>query len=459
MGAELESSAKARRAGLSGAIRSQSRMRVGAEMLDTFVRGKAVSSLHPVQGVVAVARSAAQEPPPDLIRGRPQTGACTSSLMDASRMARWLCRRERIRFRPAALFLSGLILIGASHVADAGQASQRERTAPSHPFAAHITEASRRFAIPAESIRAVMRIESGNDRRAVSRKGAMGLMQIMPQTWAELRARYALGRNPFDPHDNILAGAALLHEMHDHDGSPGFLAAYNAGPGRYEEYRDRHRPLPFETVAYVAALIPFVGGGEIAGPVLMAASDPLPRSQNRSSPARRRHSESGSAVIRSSVGSHACCHSGTRSLGHRAAVRWPVCHCLDDTAHAMIGLPPRNRSADLRAPNAGDATTIVHVFMPQRGIGAVQQHLVVERTLAQISEDRTADRGRQQSTTGRGRDKRPCHVVIQDAVASCLSPGRPVGRGQAFAICPAIPIAVHAHCCLRAICHPERAVS
>lgn len=103
----------------------------------------------------------------------------------------------------------------------------------------------------------------------------MGLMQLMPETWAALRARYGLGRDPFDPHDNILAGAAFLREMHDRYGSPGFLAAYNAGPGRYEDYRDRRRPLPPETVAYVAALVPFVGGGEIDGPVLAAVSDPL----------------------------------------------------------------------------------------------------------------------------------------------------------------------------------------
>jgi hypothetical protein len=102
----------------------------------------------------------------------------------------------------------------------------------------------------------------------------MGLMQLMPETWAALRARYGLGRDAFDPHDNILAGAAFLREMHDRYGSPGFLAAYNAGPGRYEDYRDRHRPLPPETVAYVAALVPFVGDGATDGPVLMAASDP-----------------------------------------------------------------------------------------------------------------------------------------------------------------------------------------
>jgi soluble lytic murein transglycosylase-like protein len=55
-----------------------------------------------------------------------------------------------------------------------------------------------------------MRVESRGDRRAVSPKGAMGLMQIMPQTWEELRVRYGCGRDPFDQHDNILAGAAFL---------------------------------------------------------------------------------------------------------------------------------------------------------------------------------------------------------------------------------------------------------
>ena len=141
-------------------------------------------------------------------------------------------------------------------------------------YADLIAEAAQRFAIPAAWIRAIMRIESRGDRRVVSAKGAMGLMQLMPETWAALRARYGLGRDAFDPHDNILAGAAFLRQMLDRYGSPGFLAAYNAGPGRYEDYRDRHRPLPPETVAYVAALVPFVGDGATDGPVLVAASDP-----------------------------------------------------------------------------------------------------------------------------------------------------------------------------------------
>jgi hypothetical protein len=117
-----------------------------------------------------------------------------------------------------------------------------------------------------------MHVESHRDQRAFSPKGAMGLMQLMPATWTALRDRYCLGRDPFDPHDNILAGAAFLRAMHDRYGSPGFLAAYNAGPGRYEDYRDRGRPLPPETLAYVATLLPFVGSGGINGPVLVAAS-------------------------------------------------------------------------------------------------------------------------------------------------------------------------------------------
>ncbi|MCA1393261.1 lytic transglycosylase domain-containing protein [Bradyrhizobium sp. IC3123] len=135
-----------------------------------------------------------------------------------------------------------------------------------------MAEAAQRFGIPAAWIRAVMRVESNGDRRAVSPKGALGLMQLMPKTWADMRARYGLGRDPFDPRDNILAGAAFLRELHDSYGSPGFLAAYNAGPGRYEEFRDRRRPLPAETTAYVAAIVPFVDAEMAPGPLLLATS-------------------------------------------------------------------------------------------------------------------------------------------------------------------------------------------
>jgi hypothetical protein len=108
-----------------------------------------------------------------------------------------------------------------------------------------------------------MQAESGGDVRAVSPKGAVGLMQIMPETWAELRLRYGLGANPFDPHENILAGAAYLRELHDRYGSPGFLAAYNAGPARYEDHLATDQSLPAETRAYVALLAPLIGNGAI----------------------------------------------------------------------------------------------------------------------------------------------------------------------------------------------------
>jgi hypothetical protein len=125
-------------------------------------------------------------------------------------------------------------------------------------LAAFVAEASRRFGIPAAWIRAVMHAESFGDVRAISPKGAMGLMQIMPDTWTALRQRYHLGADPYDIHNNILAGAAYLRELHDRYGIPGFLAAYNAGPARWEDHLATGRPLPAETRAYLVRLAPIV---------------------------------------------------------------------------------------------------------------------------------------------------------------------------------------------------------
>ncbi|WP_448662490.1 lytic transglycosylase domain-containing protein [Sphingomonas sp. CJ20] len=114
-----------------------------------------------------------------------------------------------------------------------------------------IAQAAARFGISEAILRAVIAVESNFMVLAVSPKGAMGLMQLMPGTWQALRVKHAFGTDPFDPCDNILAGAAYLRELHDRYGDPGFLAAYHAGPGRYEAYRSG-RPLPAETLAYVA---------------------------------------------------------------------------------------------------------------------------------------------------------------------------------------------------------------
>jgi hypothetical protein len=124
----------------------------------------------------------------------------------------------------------------------------------SDPFAGFVDEAAQRFAIPATWIHAVMRVESDGNPMAVSPKGAKGLMQIMPETWVDLRARYQLSADPFDPHDNIVAGAAYLRELYDRFGAAGFLAAYNAGPRRFEDYLTGLRPLREETTDYLAKL-------------------------------------------------------------------------------------------------------------------------------------------------------------------------------------------------------------
>ncbi|TGV78886.1 lytic transglycosylase domain-containing protein, partial [Mesorhizobium sp. M00.F.Ca.ET.158.01.1.1] len=117
----------------------------------------------------------------------------------------------------------------------------------------HIAEAARRFRLPPGWIRAVLGAESAGEQPATSRKGAMGLMQIVPDTWSDLRARYRLGPDPYDPHDNIIAGSAYIRELVDRYGSPGWIAAYNAGPGRYEASLQGRR-LPRETSAYVAVV-------------------------------------------------------------------------------------------------------------------------------------------------------------------------------------------------------------
>ncbi len=92
-----------------------------------------------------------------------------------------------------------------------------------------------------------MHVESGgkeylNGQLITSGAGAMGLMQVMPSTYDELRQQYNLGDDPFDPHNNILAGAAYMREMYDIYGSPGFLAAYNAGPNRLDDYLSQQPP-------------------------------------------------------------------------------------------------------------------------------------------------------------------------------------------------------------------------
>lgn len=169
-----------------------------------------------------------------------------------------------------------LLALGAAPVAALAQDAPAERSVARHPYATHVADAARRFGIPEHWIWAVMRVESNGDVRAVSTAGAMGLMQIMPGTWAGLRARHRLGSNPFDVRNNIMAGAAYLRAMHDRYGNvTAMLAAYNAGPGRYDEYLSRGRPLPAETRAYLAKLASITGGSDDTRLAAAPPSDPF----------------------------------------------------------------------------------------------------------------------------------------------------------------------------------------
>jgi soluble lytic murein transglycosylase-like protein len=168
-----------------------------------------------------------------------------------------------------------LLVLGAAGVAgrlhaEPGVEAQSQRKSTADPYASFVHEAAQRFGVPASWISAVIAMESGGDVLALSPQGAMGLMQIMPDTWAGLRALHGFGADPYEPRDNILAGAAYMREMHERYGSPGFLAAYNAGPARYDQHLATGRELPTETQLYVAALAPLIGEGQANGMVTVS---------------------------------------------------------------------------------------------------------------------------------------------------------------------------------------------
>jgi hypothetical protein len=177
-----------------------------------------------------------------------------------------------------------------SAAAETRSAAHTASSQTNYPFADFVDDASRRFGVPVQWIRAVLAAESAGDVRARSPRGAMGLMQIMPETWADLRLRYSLGNDPNDARDNILAGTAYLRELHDQYGSPGFLAAYNAGPARYEEHL-AGRPLPVETQAYLQKLVSVIGSDIAASSAVTSLRLPagalfVVRSENSKTAAR-----------------------------------------------------------------------------------------------------------------------------------------------------------------------------
>jgi hypothetical protein len=170
-----------------------------------------------------------------------------------------ICRRGTSAWRwSVAVTMTWSLACGSSAAEVAMPAAPS--VAPASPkvavdsYADEIARAASRFSIPARWIGAVMQVESSGRANAVSPKGAMGLMQLMPDTWSDMRARYHLGDNPFNPDDNIVAGAAYLKRLFEGFGASGFLGAYNAGPGHFRDYLAGLRPLSDETRRYLAKL-------------------------------------------------------------------------------------------------------------------------------------------------------------------------------------------------------------
>jgi len=119
------------------------------------------------------------------------------------------------------------------------------------PYETLIEEAARQAALSPDLVRAVIAVESAFNPRAVSKKGAIGLMQLRPDT-----ARRYGAQDPFDPEQNTRAGSRYLSDlMSRYEGRLELvLAAYNAGEDAVERYGRRIPPYP-ETQAYVPSVL------------------------------------------------------------------------------------------------------------------------------------------------------------------------------------------------------------
>lgn len=115
------------------------------------------------------------------------------------------------------------------------------------PYDPLIEQYATRSDVPVALVRAVVSVESGSNPTARSSAGAMGLMQLMPETATELGVT-----DPYDPADNLRGGITYLKQLLDQYGGNEeiALAAYNAGPGAVERYGNRVPPFP-ETRDYV----------------------------------------------------------------------------------------------------------------------------------------------------------------------------------------------------------------
>ncbi len=196
--------------------------------------------------------------------------------------------------------LAGIVLaVGCPLFASASASAQG-----ADACARHAPEAARRSGLSVGIVLRVMHAESRGRPRAVSPKGAMGCMQIMPGTWADLTRRHALGDIPFDPRMNMIGGALYLAELARQFGFPGAFSAYNAGPGRYQRHVRRGVPLPAETIAYTAQI---TGGAPMPARSIVAPDKQTPPRWQEAAlfmPVAPSRSPSSSAATDGAAGSH-----------------------------------------------------------------------------------------------------------------------------------------------------------
>jgi len=144
----------------------------------------------------------------------------------------------------------------------------------SAPWRMHIADAAQRFEIPETWMRAVIDVADVRDPSILSARGAMGLMQLTPETWRIQRDRHGLGDDPYQPRDNIMAGAAYLRELSERYGSlRAAMTAYHAGPERFEEHLATDFALPDDTVAFVAKVVAVIGETDDGVPAFASATD------------------------------------------------------------------------------------------------------------------------------------------------------------------------------------------
>lgn len=127
-----------------------------------------------------------------------------------------------------------------------------------------VREAAARFHIPALWLRAVMRNETGGrtvqdgDKPITSRAGALGVMQLEPDTYSQMAQQHDLGADPSVARDNIFAAAAYLSWLKARYGFPGMFGAYNFGPGNWEDHLRHKSALPAETRNYVKQITSYL---------------------------------------------------------------------------------------------------------------------------------------------------------------------------------------------------------